>query len=431
MPFALQAARYGLPGFALAFAALPLYLLTPALYAESIGVSLAAVGLVLMFTRLTDAFADPVIGRLMDRSRLGLWAWMAAGLAAMAASLALLVNPPVQWLQSMHASPVIVLTWMGIAALAVSLANSVATLAHQSWAVAWTADPRPQSRLIAWREGWALVGVIIAAMIAAQRSGVMMAIVLTIGVGLALAATMGLRRCGARQHNAHLAHQDTRWSEMLASAEFRKLLTAFSINALANAIPATLVLFFLQDALGATGNQSSLLLAGYFASAAISVAFWSWMANRIGIMLAWRVAMLIAAAAFVWTLTLDHGDVAAFTVICLATGFALGAELVCPPVLLGMVIHDSGHRGRLESSYFGIWNLVIKLALAAAAGLALPALALLHYVPGDASSASNTGALQWAYAGVPCLLKCLAIAALSRVRIANSSQPPPNLGALP
>jgi Na+/melibiose symporter-like transporter len=211
---------------------------------------------------------------------------------------------------------------------------------------------------------------------------------------------------------------------MFAAAEFRKLLGAFSINALANAIPATLVLFFLRDALGATNNQSSLLLAGYFASAAASVAFWSWMAHRIGIMTAWKIAMLIAAAAFVWTLTLDHGDIAAFTVICLVTGFALGAELVCPPVLLGTLIDASGHRGRLESSYFGIWNLIIKLALAAAAGLTLPALALLQYTPGDASAASNIGALHWAYAGVPCALKCIAIVALSRVRIQNPSQHP-------
>lgn len=419
MPSALHAARYGLPGFALAFAALPLYLLTPALYAENIGASLAAVGFVLMLTRLTDAFADPIIGRAMDRSQKGLWRWMAFGLMAMAISLALLVNPPVSWLQSLNLGPLALLAWMGITALAVSLANSVATLAHQSWAVAWTAAPKPQSRLVAWREAWALMGVIIAAMIAAQRSGEAMAMVLLAAAVIAVAASAALRQFGADTRSHSSTQPDARWAELFESAGFRRLLAAFSVNALANAIPATLVLFFMQDVLGASSNQSSLLLAGYFASAAASVAFWSWMANRIGIMMAWRIAMLIAASAFVWTLTLGQGDIAAFTVICLATGFALGAELVCPPVLLGMVIDAGGHRGRLESSYFGVWNLVIKLALAAAAGLALPALALLQYMPGNASAASNIDALQWAYAGVPFALKCLAIVALSRVRIQN------------
>lgn len=421
MPPLSQAVRYGLPGFALAFAALPLYLLTPALYADKIGVSLAAVGIVLMLTRLTDAFSDPIIGRLMDRSTTGLWVWMAVAVAVMAASLSLLVNPPVTWLQSLTEGSTGLMAWMGITALVVSLANSTATLAHQSWAVAWAVDPKPQSRLVASRESWALLGVIVASVIAAQRSGAAMAIVLLAGSGIAIAASMGIRSHGAAKRVAKSAIDAARWSDMFAVHEFRKLLVAFSINALANAIPATLVLFFLQDALGASRNESSLLLAGYFASAAVSVAFWTWVANKIGIMGAWKSAMLIAAAAFVWTLTLGHGDIVAFTVICVATGFALGAELVCPPVLLGMVISAGGHRGQLESSYFGIWNLVIKLALAAAAGLALPVLGLLQYVPGGASQASNISALQWAYAGVPCLLKCIAVVALSRVTIQHPS----------
>lgn len=413
----MQAARYGLPGFALAFAALPLYLLTPALYAESMGASLAAIGVVLMLTRLTDAFADPIIGRLMDRSATGLWMWMSAGMAVMAVSLALLVNPPVTWLQSLTDGSIAVLAWMGITALAVSMGNSVATLAHQSWAVAWTSQPKPQSRLVAAREAWALAGVIVAAMIAAQRSGVAMAIVLLIGAMLAIGWSAHLKHHGAASRSAKPHSEQAAWAEMLKLAPFRKLLAAFSVNALANAIPATLALFFMKDVLGATAHQSSLMLAGYFAAAAISVAFWSWTANRIGAMATWRLAMLMACVAFVWTMTLSAGDIAAFVVICLATGFALGAELVCPPVLLGMVIHAGGHRGQLESSYFGIWNLVIKLALAAAAGLALPVLALLQYAPGEPSQFSNIHALQWAYAGVPCLLKAVAIAALSRVDI--------------
>jgi Na+/melibiose symporter-like transporter len=201
------------------------------------------------------------------------------------------------------------------------------------------------------------------------------------------------------------------------------LLLAFSVNALANAIPATLVLFFLQDAIGATSDQASLLLAAYFLSAAVGVIFWSRLAHRIGIILAWRASMLVAVLAFLWALMLGQGDILAFTLICLGTGFALGAELVCPPVLLGRIIDAAGHRGQLESSYFGVWNLVIKMALALSAGLALPALAWLDYLPGQAlgSSDGSPGAIHWAYAGLPCILKCVAIAALGRVRMPTAT----------
>jgi glycoside/pentoside/hexuronide:cation symporter, GPH family len=416
MPKASDALRYGLPGFVLAFAALPLYLLTPALYAERFGISLAAVGIVLMLTRLTDAFADPIIGRIMDKSPTGLWAWMAWGLLIMALSLALLVNPPVSWLGTVDDSGVGVLIWLGVTALAVSIGNSIATLAHQSWAVAWTNDAAAQTKLVAAREALALCGVIIAAVIAAQRSGQAMAIVVIVSGMFAIGLTRTMRRFGADSRHGRHHHSPIPWRDILARPEFSRLLLAFGINALANAVPATLVLFFLADLLGATSDQSSALLAGYFAAAAASVAFWSWASKRLGSMTAWRIAMLIAVAAFVWTLTLSPGDIAAFTVICLATGFALGAELVCPPVLLGQLIDRGGHRGRLESSYFGIWNLMIKLALALAAGLVLPVLTLLNYTPGTHDSgANNLDALQWAYAGIPCVLKCIAIVALGRV----------------
>jgi Na+/melibiose symporter-like transporter len=415
MPRGSDALRYGLPGFVLAFAALPLYLLTPALYAEQFGMSLAAVGLVLMLTRLTDAFADPIIGRVMDKSSAGLWLWMTGGLGIMAISLALLVNPPVAWLNDMDTSGGLVLAWLGLTALCVSIGNSVATLAHQSWAVAWTNAPASQTRLVAAREAWALIGVIVAAVIAAQRSGLSMAIVVVISGMIAIALTASLRPFGAARRHRE-SHRTIPWREILARPEFIRLLVAFGINALANAVPATLVLFFLADLLGATSDQSSLLLVAYFASAAVSVAFWSWAGKRFGAMTAWRIALLIAVAAFIWTLTLRSGDIGAFAVICLATGFALGAELVCPPVLLGRLIDQSGHRGQLESSYFGIWNLMIKLALAIAAGLALPTLGVLGYVPGAPSGElSRVDALQWAYAGVPCILKCIAIVALGRV----------------
>lgn len=76
----------------------------------------------------------------------------------------------------------------------------------------------------------------------------------------------------------------------------------------------------------------------------------------------WIIAMSIAVVAFTWTLTLDQDGLMAFAAICLITGAVLGAELVCPPILLGRRIDHEGHRGALEASYFGLWNLVIKLA---------------------------------------------------------------------
>ncbi len=419
MPSSSQALRYGLPGAALAFAALPLYLLTPSLYAEQLGLHLAAVGLLLMATRLVDAFADPIIGRRIDRSPHHVWIWMTSGLAVMAISLALLVNPPIEWLEQHPNRQALALVWMGIAALLVSLGNSVATLAHQSWAVSWTAEPEAQRRLVASRELWSLIGVITAAVIAAQRSGPTLAVIVISVGGLGIWLTRGLQSFGRKQRTAADNPGDS-WRLLLSDPGFQKLLGSFAVNALANAIPATLFLFFVQDRLKLSAETAGLLLAVYFIAAAASVRIWTKIMARTGAQRTWQAAMAIAIASFIWALFLEEGDLIPFGVICLATGAALGAELVCPPILLGALIDRAGQRGRSEASYFGVWNLVAKLALAAAAGLVLPALSGLGYQPGGTASIDELQALQWVYAGLPCMLKLIALITLNRIPVGLS-----------
>jgi Na+/melibiose symporter-like transporter len=111
---------------------------------------------------------------------------------------------------------------------------------------------------------------------------------------------------------------------------------------------------------------------------------------------------------------LGAGDVMAFGFICVLSGLGLGADLALPPSLLADVIDEDEKSGlgRNEGAYFGLWNLVTKLNLALAAGIALPALAAFGYVPrGDNAPAALTY-LAAIYALLPCVLKAAAAAAL-------------------
>jgi Na+/melibiose symporter-like transporter len=226
-------------------------------------------------------------------------------------------------------------------------------------------------------------------------------------------ATRGLSSFGIRHRRTTGPISLPAWRSLFKVLAFRRLIVAYGINALANSVPATLVLFFIQDVIELSSVAAGGLLALYFVCAAAGVPVWTRLSSQVGALRAWWIAMMIATAAFGWALTIGAGDWIAFGAICVATGFALGAELVCPPVLLGQAIEKAGHRGQLEASYFGVWNLTSKLALAAAAGLALPVLAWLSYTPGlSGQGDSSISALQWAYAGLPCGLKIIAIGAL-------------------
>ncbi|MEN9765452.1 MAG: hypothetical protein RL397_1407 [Pseudomonadota bacterium] len=413
---------YAAPGFAVAFAALPLYLLTPQLYAGSLGLPLAAVGLVLMATRLVDAITDPLIGRLIDRtSGARFRRWMVPALVLLAASFVALVLPPAHWVADKNTEAL--LFWMGGTALLVSLSNSAAILAHQSWAIAQASDPAEQRTWIAARETIGLAGLILAAGLAAQQMTLAMATVLVVATAVSLWAVRRVPCGDLKPPPQEVARPAALPLAALFHQAYVRLLGALGVNALANAIPATLFLFFVADKLGLSAEWSAALLVVYFVSAALSIGFWSRLIARLGPRRTWQIAMTLSILAFSGAVFLGPGQAAAFGLICVFTGVALGAELTCPSLLIGQLIAARGHQGQAEGQYFGYWSLLNKLALALAAGLSLPLLQAFGYVPGSPSEPPL--ALQLTYAAIPCGLKLLALMILPETPATASAPPQP------
>ena len=203
-----------------------------------------------------------------------------------------------------------------------------------------------------------------------------------------------------------------RWRDMFAPfrhREFRWLLAVTIPSGVAGAIPATLLLYFVDDVLQAS-RLSGLFLAAYFLAGAVTMPAWVALSRRTGKRLAWLIGMLIAVAAFVWAFALGPGDVLPFAVVCVLSGVAYGAELALPPsILADLVDRGDGSHGS-NGAYFGLWQMIEKLNLAAAAGLALPLLAFLGYQPG--STGQSVLALSATYALLPCAIKLLGGAVL-------------------
>ena len=101
----------------------------------------------------------------------------------------------------------------------------------------------------------------------------------------------------------------------------------------------------------------------------------------------------------------------AYTVVCVASGVALGADLSAARRAAGRRDPARRPQGRAEGAYFGWWNFATKLNLALAAGMALPLLSLFGYAPGSRDAGALT-ALTLAYCALPCVLKLVAAALL-------------------
>lgn len=398
-----QGLSYGGLGLPLAFVALPLYVVLPNHYATAFGIPLATLGALLLFARLFDAVADPVIGRLAD----GWFTRPAAVVTAVAVAAALVLALGFRglffpWVQGTAA----LLAWCAALLCVTYLSYSVLAVVHQAWGARLGGDEAQRARIVSWREGLALVGVLVASVLPSVAglgtTTVVFAVLLALGVALlARAPQPALGRVPSAPPSL---------AEPLRVGAFRRLVAIYLVNGVASAVPATLVLFFISDRLQAKAFEP-LFLASYFAAGALSMPLWVRLVGRLGLARTWLVGMVLAIAAFVWAALLGEGDVVAYTLVCIASGVALGADLTLPGALLAGVVQRAGHGERLEGAYFGWWNFCTKLNLALAAGISLPLLQAFGYEPGSRSPEALQ-ALTLAYCLLPCALKLAACALL-------------------
>ena len=412
--------RYGLLGLPLAFVALPLYVHLPHVYASRYGMSLATLGLVLLLARLFDAVTDPWLGRLGDRlyaaSPRRVLAAGALAAALLVLGMAGLFFPP--WPAPEH--PLVLLGMLMFTCLSFSLL----AITHQSWGARLGGTEVQRARIVAWREGAGLIGVVLASVLPTWLGWQAWLTVFTVALAAGCWAwSRSLTPPAASPAPA------TAWRDDLLHpwrhAPFRRLMGIFVLSGMASAVPATLVLFFIQDRLQAPA-QEGLFLATYFVAAAASMPLWMRGVARWGLARSWLAGMLLSVVVFVWAASLGAGDVAGFVWVCALSGLALGSDLALPGALLAGLIDERGDRGQREGAYFGWWNLASKLNLALAAGLALPLLEWLGYRPGT-TTAEGLQALTLAYAVLPCALKLLAALGLYfygvRRTLAPSSTP--------
>ena len=388
-------------------AALPIYVHVPKLYAE-LGLSLSSLGVLLLVLRLADAFVDPWLGRWSDRLATRFAAIAVASIALLAGMLGLL-NPATASMVSVSLWP-----WLTVSLILVYFGFSLATIAYSAWGAELPPDSAARTQLTASREAVGLLGVLVAAALPTVLAGAGT----EIGAGLArfswvfvpvlVIALFALWRL--REAKTAVGKSEALLA-VLKDKRFVALLAVFALNGIASAIPATLLLFFVDDVLRAKAWEP-IFLVSYFLAGALAMPLWVILAAKLGKIKAWGIGMLLAVLAFSWTTSFGAGDDIAFLIVCIASGIALGADLALPPALLADAIDKANARDQ-TGSYFGIWTFATKANLALAAGLAMPVVSAFGYRSGEPSS--NVAALTLAYTVLPCVLKLAALALLWKI----------------
>ena len=412
-PASSRLAFYALPAIPMAAIALPFYIVLPTFYADHFAMSLATIGAVLLGIRLIDAVTDPLFGWLSDRvrSRFGrrrFFFLVSTPLTALAAFM--LFWPPED------AGIGYLASW----GVALSIGATWSLLPYTAWGAELATGYQARVKLSAWREGATLVGSLIAITLpfvggldtAVGFHGLAW-IAVFIAVALPLAGLLAVanvpepvdfsrRKLSLREGFRHLR----------ANGPFLRLASAFLLNSFANAIPASLFIYFVGQRLGAPAMQGPLLFT-YFLCAIAGVPLAVATARRLGKHRAWCFAMMLACAVFSVAGFLGEGDVLAFTIVCVVTGLLLGFDLTLPPAIQADVIdNDTVSSGEQRSGlYFAAWSFITKLAVALSAGIVFPLLDLAGFI-GSQTAVQTPQALTVLaalYAFLPVLPKLAAI----------------------
>ena len=371
----LKKIAYAAPAFALAIVGIPVYVYIPKFYTDVVGINITALGYIMFSVRIFDAVTDPAIGYISDRTKTAFGRrqpYVAAGSILVAISMFLLFNPPA-------GSPDFETIWFGISIYLLFLFWTAVVVPYESLGPEITFDYHERTALFGMRDGFLIAGTLAAASspaavqwlfdltpdAAGERTkffwiAVIYAPIL-IGTCWWCALSIRERQIDAEQRRSGI------WRglrQVLRNRPFVILLVAYTVSAIGNNLPATLILFYVQYVL--QSQLADLFLLLYFVTGILFLPMWIVVSRRTGKKAAWITSMVINTGAFIGVFFLGPGDAVIYGILVFFSGIGFGATLALPSAIQADVIdYDELLTGdRREGQYIGLWSKSKKLAAA-------------------------------------------------------------------
>lgn len=408
--------RYGSAAFVLGIPTIPVFVMLPPLYADTMGLGLAATGIALFLARCFDLISDPVVGYISDNFNTR-WGCkkplIALGAIIGGTGLFFLLTPDTN----------ISIWYLGLSATVLYLGWTLINIPYLAWGASLSEEYHGRAQVTSVREIFTILGIISAAAISGiaggagytERGSLQIVAWAALGIGTVLFIFLlcSVKDPSQTRHELVKKH-DIRLliKNIITNKPFIVLIFGWFLNSLANGIPAVLFILYMKFVLDAGIIERGILTFLYFLAGVVGIPIWLYLSNAMGKHRTWCFAMILACLAFVSVPVLGEGDIIAFGIICIITGLALGADLSLPPAIQADVIEYELFRSGKDcsGSLFAIWSITTKLALAMSVVLAYPTLETLGFSPKLSNKENNLLALIVVYAIVPVGLKLGAIA---------------------
>ncbi len=402
--------KYGILAFPLAFAGLPLYIHAPDFYTRHLGLGLGSIGVILLLVRLFDAVQDPVIGYFSDHYPARRYAILSGGVTALSIGLfALFFGPQFS---------IATTTWFAASMLLATTGFSVVVINLNMIGGFWVDDKHERTRIATWRESFALIGLLVASVLPTVLFGItgatqafkwLFVVYLLCMIPAYLLFKRFLKQVDLRHLAVSTQLNKHSFLQILKDKQSLFFLT-YLLSQIAASFPAVLVLFFIRDYLGAEG-YTGLFLFLYFVSGAALMQVWFFVSKKLDKYRAWLLSMMLSIVVFIWVILLQPGDMISYSIICVLSGLALGADLALPASIIADRINSNKAESR-ATQYYGVMAFIPKLALALASGCAFIVLEKSGFVVATQNTAVALQSLLMLYGLLPCIIKLLAAISL-------------------
>jgi len=392
----------------------------------------AIAGIALLVPRLLDAFSDPLMGAISDRTRSQLgrrrfYLLIGAPLLALSFASVFFVDPslPLGWRVGL----------LMLLFLASNLAVTVYEVPYSAMAAEMTTDYRQRINLTGYKMMAARIGII-AALFAGPfifRAGDDLAegfrfLGLAAGGFILLAGLWAFFATATAPRIDSVVHRFSLGAEyraIVGNKPFRVLWLTFLFQNFAIGASSTTLIYFIIYVMRMDPQMAGPYLAVGGIAAAVTTPVWVYIARALGKRRAYFVA-LAAAALLAGLISLISPGLTLLLFVLLATAGAIdaGTQLVPNSMVPDTVEADELRSGeRREGALFGAWGFCRKLGMTFGAFLVSLALAAAGFQPGAPASVQPDETIigiRLIYAGLPCLLWLCALVVLTRYELSEA-----------
>lgn len=404
---------YGILGVPIAFLGFPLYIYLPTFYVEYVNLNVGTVGIILLVARLLDMILDPFIGKFTDNyNKFNI---IIISTFFVLFGLFFLIKP--LYFNSL---------WLFCFSIITYISYSFVMIPYLTLNSQISDNSVNNTKLAFSRELFIVFGVLISLlfpyvfMVADDSKKSLELLLYTCLIIFPISSIIFYFKL------KHFENKKSRIQEkeFLKSINIffkkfphnKKLFFSFLINNLANALPATLFLFYVKYVLDLE-EKTGLFLIVYFLSAIVTFPLWIKLSIKISKKTTWILSMITACCAFIFVPFLQEKDFLYFLIICIVTGMSLGADMALPSSIQADVAQQSKNTNNdISGILFGFWAMITKFSLALAVAISFITLEFTGFDTQNINEISLI-ALIVLYSIVPILLKLISIILLSKYEL--------------